>query len=150
MIELVTTLLSQDKVSPEQAASILQQMLPPSALSHLQLHLNTPRSSLEAEGMAPRPQAYRCARAQAGRQAASSGLRGLGWAGLGCGAGRRLLGLVHLQRVLRTFPAGLTRHPHPSPPPSAPAATRWGTVARAPASWATAPAASTRRRAPRT
>ena len=47
VIELVTSLLSQDKVSPEQAASILQQMLPPTALSSLQAHLNTPRASLD-------------------------------------------------------------------------------------------------------
>lgn len=37
MIELVTSLLAQDKVSAEQAASILQQMLPSDALSHLQV-----------------------------------------------------------------------------------------------------------------
>ena len=37
MIELVTSLLAQDKVSPEQAANILQQMLPPDTLSQLQV-----------------------------------------------------------------------------------------------------------------
>ncbi|PSC70828.1 coiled-coil domain-containing 94-like protein isoform A [Micractinium conductrix] len=45
VIELVTSLLAQDKVSAEQAASILQQMLPSDALSHLQAHLSTPRAS---------------------------------------------------------------------------------------------------------
>lgn len=37
VIELVTSLLAQDKVSPEQAANILQQMLPPDTLSQLQV-----------------------------------------------------------------------------------------------------------------
>ena len=55
VIELVTSLLAQDKVSPEQAASILQQMLPPTALSSLQAHLNTPRASLDDT------RCYRCA-----------------------------------------------------------------------------------------
>jgi hypothetical protein len=47
VIELVTSLLAQDKVSPEQAANILQQMLPPDTLSQLQAHLNTPRASMD-------------------------------------------------------------------------------------------------------
>ena len=76
MIELVTSLLAQDKVSPEQAASILQQMLPPSALSSLQAHLNTPRSSLDDAAGAPRPQAYRCC-----ARGCTFG-PGPGWAGL--------------------------------------------------------------------
>ena len=47
MIELVTSLLAQDRVSPDQAANILQQMLPPDALQTLQSRLNTPRGSME-------------------------------------------------------------------------------------------------------
>ncbi len=45
VIELVTGLLAQEKVTPEQAATILQQMLPPGTLSQLQAHLTTPRAS---------------------------------------------------------------------------------------------------------
>lgn len=37
VIELVTSLLAQDKVSPEQAANILQQMLAPNSLNQLQV-----------------------------------------------------------------------------------------------------------------
>lgn len=47
VIELVTGLLAQDKVTPEQAATILQQMLPPGTLSQLQAHLTTPRGAEE-------------------------------------------------------------------------------------------------------
>lgn len=60
MIELVTSLLAQDRVSPEQAASILQQMLPPDALNTLQARLNTPRGSMEDV------RCYRWAQAAAG------------------------------------------------------------------------------------
>lgn len=47
VIELVTSLLAQEKVTPEQAATILQQMLPPGTLNQLQAHLTSPRPSEE-------------------------------------------------------------------------------------------------------
>lgn len=50
----MTSLLAQDRVSPEQAASILQQMLPANALNTLQARLNTPRGSMEEA------RCYRC------------------------------------------------------------------------------------------
>eukprot|EP00887_Chlorella_sp_A99_P005027 scaffold4.g5027.t1 len=45
VIELVTSMLAQDKISPPQAASILQQMLPAAALHSLQTQLTTPRAA---------------------------------------------------------------------------------------------------------
>ncbi|EFN55206.1 hypothetical protein CHLNCDRAFT_134430 [Chlorella variabilis] len=64
VIELVTSLLAQDRVSPEQAASILQQMLPPDALNTLQARLNTPRGSMEDVRCYSDPLGYRSEAAQ--------------------------------------------------------------------------------------
>lgn len=70
MIELVTTMLSQDKISAQQAASILQAMLPNSALSLLQSHLLAPTTP--AGGDAPAAQLLQLQRGAAAGQFSNS------------------------------------------------------------------------------
>ena len=129
MIELVTSLLAQDKVSPEQAASILQQMLPSETLSHLQAHLNTPRASIEEARMCYRWGVGACNKLTLQRAAAAT-------------VGGGLEGGAACAPLCAALPR--TLHPGPRPPPicaspvrcplpprSRPrrAATRWATAA---------------------